>query len=283
MNVHFGTQSVTSGAEWFSNMPSGLWFACLLGGEVCVERHDLGKRIWSSGDVFCFWQDDEVETYHRAVAEADLNCVFIHVAPENLDLVLGSSAQKSLQIGSNPKGLLLEPTNSALSNAVRSTAWQMLSSPRNGPGRKCFVAGKALEMLGATIDIASNLAASRTAPSAGIALAPYDVEACYQAHNVIMQNLANPPTIDQIARDIGTNSRKLNASFKEVFGLPIYSFVKSARMEKARLMIEAGEKSVSKVAYAFGYSPGHFATEFRKLYGISPKAFSLGRLPSHSE
>jgi AraC family transcriptional activator of pyochelin receptor len=41
-------------------------------------------------------------------------------------------------------------------------------------------------------------------------------------------------------------------------------------------MLEAGETGIAQVAYALGYQPAHFTTEFRKRYGVTPSAL-IGR------
>jgi AraC family transcriptional activator of pyochelin receptor len=52
--------------------------------------------------------------------------------------------------------------------------------------------------------------------------------------------------------------------------MPVYAFVKSRRLDEARYLLEAGETSISGVAQGMGYHPAHFATEFRKRFGVSP-------------
>lgn len=281
MTLFLGAQSFDSGAQWYSEMSAGLWFGCLLNGKVSVERSDYGREVWSAGDYSCFWLNDDGSTHHKALSSGDIGCMFFHIAPENMEHVLGPEAMRVFN--SDRKQLASDISTHVQSPAVKAMAWQMLGTPVNGCGRVCFLAGKALEILGMTIDTAMNKRITGEcvqAPGAEGApshLRPSDIESIFHARDVILHKLHDPPTVQRLAAEVGINSRKLNEGFKALFGAPVYSFAKTERMRSARLMIEAGETSVSKVAYKFGYTPSHFATEFRKTYGISPKAFSLGK------
>ncbi|HEY0292882.1 MAG TPA: helix-turn-helix transcriptional regulator, partial [Hansschlegelia sp.] len=62
--------------------------------------------------------------------------------------------------------------------------------------------------------------------------------------------------------------------FKTHFGATVYAYLKAARLDHARLMLESGGATVSQVAYRYGYQPAHFSTEFRRRFGTSPGALN---------
>lgn len=277
LNLHIGSQPVAAASEWSTTMPGGLWLACVLNGQINVEREGTGQSTWKSGSVACIWQESDVETLHRGISDTALDYVFVHVSPENLERIMGGRVSEALRANHTKTGsVFVAPKDSALSGFVRVTALQMLSPAVTGPGRACFLAGKALEIMGSVIDMAVFAERDDVMPRDRVSLSPSVLEATHHARSIIMQNLKSPPQTDVLARLVGLNSHKLNECFKAVFGQPIYGYIKGCRMQKARLLIESGETSISKVAYELGYTPGHFSTEFRKKYGVSPKAFVGG-------
>ncbi|MEM9632217.1 MAG: AraC family transcriptional regulator [Pseudomonadota bacterium] len=288
MNLFMGAFDVDRGAEWSSSMSSGFWFGYLLNGQVKVERPEFGEKVWGAGDHAYFWLDRNSETRHQALHEGSLECIFLHISPENLQLVLGDNTLDSLT-RNDPNSLSnLDLTAGPYAKAIRSLAWQMAGCPLNGVGRNCYLAGKALEMIATVIDPVdpsgqvSSIDSAKGAPQSlqsRRTIGPDDIERLHHARDIILKRLDDPPTVLELAQAVGVNSRKLSDGFTQLFGVPVYSFIKTARLQAARMMIEAGETSMSKVAYAFGYSPSHFTTEFRKRYGISPKALSKGERP----
>ena len=65
-------------------------------------------------------------------------------------------------------------------------------------------------------------------------------------------------------------------AFKQVYGTTVYEYLKALRMNRALLMLNNSDLSISAVAEAVGYTnAGHFAGLFKKLYGLTPKAYRM--------
>ncbi|MBP1639482.1 MAG: helix-turn-helix transcriptional regulator [Bacteroidetes bacterium] len=100
----------------------------------------------------------------------------------------------------------------------------------------------------------------------------YDKGRLLFAHQYLLEHLAMPPSIDELARIAGINSFKLKNGFKELFGNTIFGYLNSFRLEKAFYMIALGEKNMTQIAFELGFSSlQHFSTAFKKAYGCSPK------------
>ena len=167
---------------------------------------------------------------------------------------------------------------------IQAIAWQMFGCTLSGASRRLYLGGKAMEMIAYLSQAGgygrepvqgvgpggSSPAGARSARS----WRPSDIECFHEARSILLKRLDDPPSVPELAQSVGTNARKLGQGFVDLFGEPVYSFVKTRRLEGARQMIEAGETSIARVAYAFGYNPGHFATEFRKRFGVSPTALT---------
>lgn len=70
------------------------------------------------------------------------------------------------------------------------------------------------------------------------------------------------------------NEYKLKTGFKELFGIPVHSYVIDKRMELARFLIKEKKVSVTEAVVHVGYSDAsHFAEKFRRKYGVNPSEY----------
>ena len=78
-----------------------------------------------------------------------------------------------------------------------------------------------------------------------------------------------------LARELGMSESKLTRLFHSVYGLSLHQYVKEQRLEKAASLILQSGMNISEVAEKCGYNNmSHFAKEFQKKFGITPKKFS---------
>src|SRR5690606_36865867 len=66
------------------------------------------------------------------------------------------------------------------------------------------------------------------------------------AHEWLLKDLSSPPTISELARQVGLNQLKLKRGFKLLFGDSIYALFLKKRMERARELLQ--EQSVTETA-----------------------------------
>jgi transcriptional regulator GlxA family with amidase domain len=87
----------------------------------------------------------------------------------------------------------------------------------------------------------------------------------------IERRYAEPLTVAEIARSIGTSTRQLQRVFDEAGGRSFRAHVAAVRMERAREMLIDHGGTVRSIAAAVGYSqPAQFAKAFRRHHGVSP-------------
>lgn len=95
----------------------------------------------------------------------------------------------------------------------------------------------------------------------------------HQARDLLLADLANPPTIAELAVTCGLNSFSLKQGFKALFGSTIHGFYQQERMRRAWQLIESGQMSVSDAGAAVGYTNlSHFGAAFRQQFGMLPSA-----------
>ncbi len=94
------------------------------------------------------------------------------------------------------------------------------------------------------------------------------------AKEIIIKRMAEPPTLNELADEIGLSLKKLKEGFKQIYGDSVYSFLFDYKMEYARKILESGEHNVNEVGLKVGYSTAsHFITAFKKKYGTTPKKY----------
>lgn len=102
-------------------------------------------------------------------------------------------------------------------------------------------------------------------------VAKADLEKIQHARDIVLRDLANPPSLAELSRQIFLNEFKLKKYFREVFGLSVFAFVQEERLKLAKQLIFEGEKNISAIAYELGYAhPQHFQRAFKQRFGITP-------------
>lgn len=96
------------------------------------------------------------------------------------------------------------------------------------------------------------------------------------ARERLLEDLSAPPTITELAKEVGLNQLKLKRGFRLMFGMGIYSLFQCHRMERARELL--CHHNVTETALILGYSNiSHFSAAFRKQFGVLPSEVRKGR------
>lgn len=97
-----------------------------------------------------------------------------------------------------------------------------------------------------------------------------------KAKDIIISRMAEPPSLQELADEIGLNLKKLKEGFKQIYGDSVFSFLFDYKMEVARKLLESGEHNVNEVGLKVGYSTSsHFIAAFKKKYGTTPKKYLM--------
>lgn len=104
-----------------------------------------------------------------------------------------------------------------------------------------------------------------------------------KAKEIIIKNMAEPPSLQELSDEIGLSLKKLKEGFKEVYGDTVFGFLLDYKMEYARKLLETGSHNVNEVGLKVGYSTSsHFIAAFKKKFGTTPKRY-LGTLKNSKE
>ncbi|MFY9242058.1 MAG: AraC family transcriptional regulator [Polaribacter sp.] len=97
-----------------------------------------------------------------------------------------------------------------------------------------------------------------------------------KAKEIIISRMAEPPSLQELANEIGLNLKKLKEGFKQIYGDTVYSFLFDYKMEHARRLLESNQYNVNEVGTQVGYSTAsHFIAAFKKKFGITPKKYVM--------
>lgn len=97
-----------------------------------------------------------------------------------------------------------------------------------------------------------------------------------KAKDIVVSRMAEPPSLQELAEEIGLSLKKLKEGFKQIYGDSVFSFLLDYKMEVARKLLESGENNVNEVGLKVGYSTAsHFIAAFKKKYGTTPKKYVM--------
>jgi len=97
-----------------------------------------------------------------------------------------------------------------------------------------------------------------------------------RAKDIIISKMAEPPSLQELADEVGLSLKKLKEGFKQIYGNTVFGFLVEHKMEFARKMLEAGDSNVNEVGLKVGYSTSsHFIAAFKKKYGTTPKKYLM--------
>ncbi len=244
---------------------------CLRGLIHCDIHPDLGgARGYLSGSGI---SPAYVETNYSG---EHLTFIDIGIKPEVLETFFLNDRQrhsepmKQLFKGEDWK-VSFYPT---VTTKMRSIAQQMWNAPYRGGQRRMYLQSKVFELLVMQLDAIGVGQDQPSEPSPKLTT----IDRIYYARDIVLANLENPPSVLELAQQVGVSICTLQRRFQELFGMTVFGYLTDQRMVLAEQLLRQGDYTVAEVAAVVGYSnPGHFAVAFKRKFGITPTECLLGR------
>ncbi|MBM7342788.1 helix-turn-helix domain-containing protein [Pantoea coffeiphila] len=105
-----------------------------------------------------------------------------------------------------------------------------------------------------------------------------DVERIRLVLAILQQDLASPPALPELARQVGISETRLKRLFRELHGSPVFACLRELRLLQARHLIESGDLPLAEIALQVGMrSGGYFARAYRARFGLLPHEARTGR------
>ncbi|MDF5734679.1 MULTISPECIES: helix-turn-helix transcriptional regulator [unclassified Nostoc] len=154
--------------------------------------------------------------------------------------------------------------------AMQIAVQQILQCPYQGFTKQIYLEGKIWELVAMVVDqeVQINQGCLQINP-----LKPSDIDCIYDVREILLKHLDNPPSLIELARQVGLNDCTMKQGFKQVFGTTVFGYLHHCRMELAYKLLIERNMNVTEVARTVGYaSLPSFSNAFRKKFGVSPKS-----------
>ena len=152
-----------------------------------------------------------------------------------------------------------------LSAAIRRVVEQIRANPYTDGMGSLYRQGRVCDMLAETLgDLAGIDENANRALGA-------DQRKAMAVRDLLMSDLANPPSVEVLATQVGLSPRRLNEAFRDVFGMAVFDWLVAQRLDLSRDLLRDGDLSIKEVAYRLGYRhAGNFSKAFRRRFGHAP-------------
>lgn len=94
------------------------------------------------------------------------------------------------------------------------------------------------------------------------------------AISFLQANLHRAITVADIAQSVELSTSRFSVRFKTEAGVSPFQYLKNARLERARQLLETTLLNIKVVAAEVGYNDcSHFMREFKKAYDSTPSEY----------
>jgi AraC family transcriptional regulator len=95
---------------------------------------------------------------------------------------------------------------------------------------------------------------------------------------LLARDLAQPPSLEMLGREVGCSPFYLSRSFSREVGLTIPQYLRKLRMERAAELLRSGRYNVTEAATEVGYaSLSHFSKAFCETIGCCPVLYPMAK------
>jgi AraC family transcriptional activator of pyochelin receptor len=148
---------------------------------------------------------------------------------------------------------------------IKNVLSQIFHSQMSPLAQRIYIESKALELIAIIFDIYAK------GNQKQFTISRSDIDKIQFAKDLLLHDIANPPSLSKLAREAGTNEYTLKKGFKELFNVPVFKYLQQMRLAKAYDLFQATNLQVSEVANIVGYeSTSSFNRAFVQFYGMKP-------------
>ncbi|MFG1998163.1 AraC family transcriptional regulator [Spirillospora sp. NPDC048911] len=89
----------------------------------------------------------------------------------------------------------------------------------------------------------------------------------------LADELTDPPTLADLAADLGLSRYQLLRAFRDVQGMPPYAWLAQHRVARARALLDAGHRPAEAATLVGFADQAHLTRWFRRVLGVTPGAY----------
>ena len=125
-----------------------------------------------------------------------------------------------------------------------------------------------------SVELLYRLSAPEKAADAAPVLGRETVRRLADTRRYMEEHLDEPLTIPALSRRTCLSATVFKAGFRRLYGLPVHTWLRQRRMERAAELLRKSSLSVLGVAQSVGYgSASQFTAAFRRQYGVTPAQY----------
>lgn len=249
------------------NSPPGhLVLGCMLSGAGGIVANGNDDQVWRDQRQLFALSLAERDIVYRLEARKHWQVITLLVEPQALEALAQSEGLPPLARAILDDGHLPISQMQPLSAEAQRAASELMQPVYAGAMRTLYREAKALELLAHQLD---SLIDQPLAPKQ---LSNRELARVREARERLMADLRAPPSLDALASSVGLSTRRLNAGFRQLFGMTVFGYLLETRLQSARRMIEEGSDIPLKhIAWMVGYGQvTNFINAYRRRFGVSP-------------
>ncbi|MFD1551652.1 hypothetical protein DNU06_02885 [Putridiphycobacter roseus] len=233
-------------------------------GHVTIQNKEITHTISSTKSMLYY--DSKMSELDFEIG-ANSNSYLLQLSLSNLHLLL--SSKHNIPEGENifaTQNAILEMKEN--SNEVMQTIRQLGIENMNEKIKSIYYKGKILELI-SYLGTDSIVADSGKCPFTSV-----KKNTIILAKDYLIKDLKVVPKIEDIAKLLHISEKKLKQEFKEMYGLPIYTFFLNHKLNIARDLLAENNLSIQEIGETIGYSnSSHFIAAFKKKFNLTPKKY----------
>ena len=198
----------------------------------------------------------------------------INISPKILTSFAASPARELPQ---NLQHLIKSPSQEVYLRSGCTTAMmsevlqQILCCPYHGLVKRAYLESKVIELMALVLDHEATIQRGEVKRGS---LKPEQLERVYYAREILLRDLCNPPSLGELAQQVGLNDFLLKQGFRQAFGTTVFRELRSHRLEQAKQLLAEQGTTVAAVAQQVGYADiTAFARAFKHKFGVNPKEY----------
>jgi AraC-like DNA-binding protein len=235
--------------------------------DLTVKYGEKQKEFnYTKGLALSFYADEKVEFIHSVSPLKPLECLVIATstrAIDNLPNEEGELFSEMLNQLVNPSDHYVEGPTFYMTPEMQTIVDSIFNIQYEGKTKMMFFRSQITALLSHFFGQLASIKTEKIKTS--------EREKLAQVKAILSQNLENPPSLNEISKEIGLNTFKLKKNFKALFGVPVFKYLQNERLTLAHKMIRTQESTVQEAAWHVGYdSLSSFSNAFEKKFGYRP-------------
>lgn len=178
---------------------------------------------------------------------------------------------KSLQHLIRPASQIIYVRSGNITPMMAMVLQQILNCSYQDLIKRAYLESKAIELVSLVLDQEVAIGQGEVKK---VSLKPEQIERIHYAKEILLQDLDNPPSLVELAQQVGLNDCTLRQGFRQVFNTTVFEQLHVHRLEVAKQLLAEQDISVTEAAYQIGYaSIPSFIKAFKRKFGMTPKAY----------